>query len=191
MQGPLRSHLSYANVVATLALFVALGGTSFAALMITGRNVKNGSLTSADVKDRSLLRKDFKGGQLPAGRAGPQGAKGDKGDAGDAGAPGTAAAYAAINPNGTLDASRSKNVISSAHPPTNPTGVYCLELPFTPKNAVASVDLSGGGNGASAQTRVPPGMNLSSCGANSEVQVSVLNFNGSAFVDGAVFVNIN
>ena len=46
----IRGKLSYANVVATLALFIALGGTSYAALTITGNNVKNVSLTGRDVK---------------------------------------------------------------------------------------------------------------------------------------------
>ena len=36
--------LSYANVVATLALFVALGGSSYAAIRITGKNVVDGTL---------------------------------------------------------------------------------------------------------------------------------------------------
>ena len=33
----LRSHLSYANVMATVAVFIALGGTSYAAITITVR----------------------------------------------------------------------------------------------------------------------------------------------------------
>jgi hypothetical protein len=88
----LRTRLTYANVVATLALFVALGGSSYAAISITGKNVKNGSLTgkdvknssltTSDVKNRSLLSKDFKSGQLPAGLQGPQGTKGDQGPSG-------------------------------------------------------------------------------------------------------------
>ena len=55
----------YADVTATLALVVALGGTSYAAIKLP----KN-SVTSATVKDRSLLKKDFKPGQLPAGEPG-------------------------------------------------------------------------------------------------------------------------
>ena len=96
MIDPIRRRLSYANVIATIALFAALGGTSYAALTVTGKNVKNNSLsgrdiknsslTSTDVKDRSLLSKDFKTGQLPAG------SKGDKGDTGAAGAAGAAGA---------------------------------------------------------------------------------------------------
>ena len=73
-------------LVAVLALVVATGGTSYAALSITGKDIKNGSVTGKDVKDksltgkdvknRSLLAKDFKRGQLPAG---PKGATGPTG----------------------------------------------------------------------------------------------------------------
>ena len=71
---------SYANVTATLALIVALGGTSYAAIKLP-RN----SVTSATVKDRSLLKKDFRPGQLPAGKRGPQGPAGPAGSAGGGG----------------------------------------------------------------------------------------------------------
>jgi hypothetical protein len=80
------SRLSYSNVMATIAVFIALGGTSYAALKVTGKNVKdatltgkdvaNSSLTSADVKNGSLLVKDFKSGQLPGGGGGGQGTPG-------------------------------------------------------------------------------------------------------------------
>ncbi len=65
---------SPALAVALVALFVALGGSAYAALIITGKNVKNGSLTTKDVKNKSLLAGDFKAGQLPAGPAGKNGA---------------------------------------------------------------------------------------------------------------------
>jgi hypothetical protein len=70
------------KLLATISLFVALGGSAYAAVTITGRNVKDGSLTSADVRDRSLLSKDFKQGQLPAGPQGATGAIGPQGPAG-------------------------------------------------------------------------------------------------------------
>lgn len=76
---------SYANVTATIALIVALGGTSYAAIKLP----KN-SVTSATVKDRSLLKKDFKTGQLPAGKTGKQGPPGPAGTAGGSGATGGA-----------------------------------------------------------------------------------------------------
>ena len=40
----LRGKLTYANVMSTVAVFVALGGSSYAALSITGRDVRNLSL---------------------------------------------------------------------------------------------------------------------------------------------------
>ncbi len=50
----LRHHLTYANVMATLAVFIALGGSSYAALKVTGNNVKDRSLTYRDLKRNTL-----------------------------------------------------------------------------------------------------------------------------------------
>jgi hypothetical protein len=50
----LRRHLTYANVMATIAVFVALGGGAYAAITVTGGDVKNGSLTGKDIKRNSL-----------------------------------------------------------------------------------------------------------------------------------------
>jgi hypothetical protein len=58
----------YANVVATLALVVALGGTSYAAVKVTGKDVKNNSLTGKDVKNNSLTGKDLKKQSVPLDR---------------------------------------------------------------------------------------------------------------------------
>ncbi|MEP6909555.1 MAG: hypothetical protein ABI896_03885 [Actinomycetota bacterium] len=76
--------LSYANVVATLALFIALGGTSYAAVALAPNSVgtkqlKKNAVISSKVKNRSLLARDFKAGQLPRGAQGPKGDKGDPG----------------------------------------------------------------------------------------------------------------
>ena len=62
---------SPALVVALVALFFALGGTGYA----VSRLPKN-SVTSAQVKDYSLLSRDFRKGQLPHGPQGPQGVPG-------------------------------------------------------------------------------------------------------------------
>lgn len=84
----IRRHLSYANVMATVAVFIALGGSSYAALRITGRDVRDGSLTGRDVKNHSIRSRDLAAGvvrQGAAGAQGPVGAKGDLGAKGDAG----------------------------------------------------------------------------------------------------------
>jgi hypothetical protein len=60
----IRRRLTYANVMATLAVFIALGGSSYAALSVTGRNVKNGSLTFRDLRRDTLGGSRIKESQL-------------------------------------------------------------------------------------------------------------------------------
>ena len=56
-----RSRLTYANIVASLALFLALGtGGAYAANEWTGANIKNGTLTGQDIKNGSLKTIDVK-----------------------------------------------------------------------------------------------------------------------------------
>lgn len=74
---------SAATILAALALVVAVSGPTgaFAAVskLITGKQIKNGTVTSKDIADSSLLSKDFKPGQLPAGERGPRGLPGAPG----------------------------------------------------------------------------------------------------------------
>jgi hypothetical protein len=101
-------------VVALIALFVGLGGGAYAAVnfpvnsvgtkqlkdgAVTGGKLSNNAVTSAKVRDGSLLAKDFAVGQLragpqgatgPQGAMGPQGPQGNTGPAGPAGSPGSA-----------------------------------------------------------------------------------------------------
>jgi hypothetical protein len=46
--------LSYSNVVATLALFVALGGTGYAAAKITSSDIKNRTIKGGDIRKNAL-----------------------------------------------------------------------------------------------------------------------------------------
>lgn len=57
----MRIRPSYANVASTLALVVALSGSAYAAAMITGANVKDGTLSGRDVRNNSLTTKDVRG----------------------------------------------------------------------------------------------------------------------------------
>lgn len=110
------------NVVGYVALSVALGGTSYAAVKLPSNSVgmsqlQTGSVTSAKVKDRTLLAKDFKPGQLPAGLTGATGTAGARGAAGDNGAPGPQGPIGATGAVGPTYASQ------FAAPSTVPVGV--------------------------------------------------------------------
>ena len=89
-----------------MALFVALGGASYAAVKIPKNSVGNTQLrkdavTSAKVKDRSLLATDFKTGQLPRGATGATGATGAAGASGVTAANGTSGSALGITLTGT------------------------------------------------------------------------------------------
>jgi hypothetical protein len=55
-----RKHLSYSNVTATAALFVALGGTSYALVRVDSDDVVNNSLRSADLRNNSVRSNDIR-----------------------------------------------------------------------------------------------------------------------------------
>ncbi len=53
----MRKHLTYANVVASLALIVAIGtGGAYAASKITSAEIKNNTIRSVDLKNRKAVR---------------------------------------------------------------------------------------------------------------------------------------
>lgn len=50
----LKTHLTYANVMATLAVFIALGGTSYAVTKINGSQIKDRSVSGKKLKRNTL-----------------------------------------------------------------------------------------------------------------------------------------
>lgn len=101
----MRRLLTPSNAIALTALFIALGTGAYAAIEIPKNSVgtkqlKKNAVTSAKVKDRTLLRRDFKAGQLPAGARGLQGAKGDPGAQGSQGLQGETGAPGATGAQG-------------------------------------------------------------------------------------------
>jgi hypothetical protein len=153
----LRSRLTYANVMVTLLAFVVLGGGGAYAATQLGKNsvgtkqLKNGAVTGAKVKDGSLGAGDFKAGQLPAGPKGDTGPMGPTGPAGAPGSPGAALGYAHIE-HGELDAAHSKGVVAikegvftgGSHTPTT----LCFDLSVSPANVVISPQIGFNSGGA-------------------------------------------
>jgi hypothetical protein len=59
-----RRHLSFANVVACLALFVALGGSAYAASQINGNEIVKHSIGGGKLKNETITSKQVKKGSL-------------------------------------------------------------------------------------------------------------------------------
>jgi hypothetical protein len=87
----LRCHLTYANVAATLALFLALGGAAYAATQLPRNSVGTAQLQREAVTAGKIAKKtrnQLRGARGPAGPQGPQGKPGPKGATGAKGAQG-------------------------------------------------------------------------------------------------------
>src|ERR1035437_6356285 len=145
----LLSHLSYANVMSSVAVFFVLGGGAYAAIssipgpdgVIHGCYQKNkGTLRVVPSKKKCLKSElalqwnqqgkpgvpGLVGAAGPGGAAGQNGSNGANGASGTNGAPGTARAYAHVlpGPSPTFDAARTHGFSAVSH--GGATGVYCL-----------------------------------------------------------------
>lgn len=131
---------SPAMIVAILALFVALGGTVYAASSINGKLVKKNSLPGNRIKKNTVTGTQVKEstlGQVPSALAA---------ETAKTATTANPAAYAHIFGNGAVDGSDAFNIASAnvTHPEE---GVYCLTgLGFAPHAVMAQVD-SGDGPG--------------------------------------------
>jgi hypothetical protein len=127
----LRSHLSYANVMATIAVFVALGGTSYAVTQLPGNSVgskqirknavgtseiRKSAVRSGDIKDRTVALRDISRTARDSlrGQAGPAGPQGPAG-------PKAATLSAAVSARGEYERSVGTSTPGPGHPET---GVY-------------------------------------------------------------------
>jgi hypothetical protein len=135
------------NAVAWVALFVALSGSSYAAATLAANSV-----TSKTVKDRSLMAKDFKQGQLPAGRAGapgPAGTPGRDGSPGPAGPSGPAGAQGRqgnAGPSGPAGPAGPKGETGPAGPSASKrvVGPAEVQIPVGDPTTVVTADLTAG-----------------------------------------------
>jgi Collagen triple helix repeat (20 copies) len=95
----------HGTAVAYLALFAALGGSAYAAVTVTGANIKDGTVTGKDVKNRSLGTGKLSTKAVSSlagqrGPAGPQGPKGNPGEPGPTGPTGPKGETGAAGPQG-------------------------------------------------------------------------------------------
>jgi len=62
--------LTYANVMSTVAVFIALGGSSYAALTISGKSIKKRSIPAKKIKRNSITGKEIRESRLNIRSAG-------------------------------------------------------------------------------------------------------------------------
>jgi hypothetical protein len=165
-----RLNPSPALVVACLALAVALSGAGYAALRLPANSVG-----SRQVINGSLLKLDFKPGQLPRGArgpAGPAGAQGATGPAGPAGAQGAtgpagpAGAQGATGPAGPAGAAGA----AGAQGPPGPVSLTYVASADTPLPA---------GTQQFAVATCPAGMVVTGGGAFTASTNTAVNVNSS------------
>jgi hypothetical protein len=120
-----RPRLTYANVMATVAVVLALGGGAYAAIRLPAKSVGARQLRRHAVTPSKVAKSTvhlFKGRKGARGPRGVQGPKGNRGTKGDKGQPGTARAYGLVSPTGALTKAKNATV---THPGT---GLYCIAL---------------------------------------------------------------
>jgi hypothetical protein len=128
---------SPAFVVALIALFVALGGTTYAATSLPKNSVgsaqlKKGAVTKAKINKKAL--KQLKGNRGPAGAAGTPGEKGDTGPPGP---------LVDTLPTGkTLRGSYSFGGVSAASG-YHPVETLTYQFPLTSSPTINIIDVSG------------------------------------------------
>jgi hypothetical protein len=158
----LADRLTYANVVATLALFVALGGISYAAVKlprnsvgtkhikkgaITADKIRNGAVGSAKIRDGAIQAEDLD--ELPEGEPGRDGLDGRDGFDGADGAPGPPASpefWAVVNADGTEKHGTATTVTKDAAGP----GVYKVDFAADRRACAFLVSLVDGAGSAAA-----------------------------------------
>ena len=171
---PLRGSTAFANVTSMLALTIAMGGTAYAAVTITGADVTDGSLTGRDVRNNtlsdadvatgaiesdeilngSIIGADLRGSLLrrigTAGPAGPKGATGTTGTTGATGATGATGprgdtgAPGPTGPPGAPGASTGLDVYNFHE--FRPTGPSELELPAGTYLVIAKTGITADSN---------------------------------------------
>jgi hypothetical protein len=145
---------SGAALVAIVAVVIAAAGTATAATLITGADVKNGSLTGADVKNGSLSGSDVRNRSLgisdislSARNAlhGQRGAAGSNGTAGAKGATGASGVTGSTGSSGATGATGAPGTTTVSAPGGGFTGTN-PNVTFTGSGVTIAADANSGGS---------------------------------------------
>jgi hypothetical protein len=168
MLAAVRSRLSFANVTACLALFVALGGTGYAAITlphnsvgsaqlrphaVSSTDLATGAVSSRSIHDRTIRIDDLS----MAARASLQGQQGPIGPAGPAGV----AFRAAVPSGGTVAAG---NAVRATH--QGGTNEYLVEFSRDLAGCIPTATLAAVKSGATTEQPAPGRITVEASGAS-------------------------
>jgi hypothetical protein len=141
MGNRIRSHLTFANVIAVVALFLALGGSVYAAGKLNGKTIKRNSLPGNRLKGDSVTGREVNEASLGAVPNAANATNATNATSATNAASAQPVAFAHVLSDGTLETADSKNVGAAVR---QEEGLYCISgLPFTPRGAQATVDAVG------------------------------------------------
>ncbi len=112
MKSPTRKRPSLSLLISIVALIVATGGTSYAAVKIGTRDIQNNAVTSAKIKNNTISSADVRNGSLKSGdfagglASGPRGPRGLPG----------VSRWALIGPDGTITAQSGGFTLVAGYP---------------------------------------------------------------------------
>jgi hypothetical protein len=202
----MRSRLSFerrpspALVISIIALFVAMGGTSYAALKLPKKSVgtkqlKSNAVTTSKVKNGSLRARDFRAGQLPAGARGATGATGPAGADGVADLFGRVATNGTLQPDVTSYPSQAKGLVNAnivKGEAAAATGTYCFNIDGRIASAMVSLDnadAAAADRNLIASVAIDRGEDLGDCpGTHNDARVRIVDGNTAAAQDARFFV---
>lgn len=165
----LHEHISYANVMATLAVFIALGGSAYAVAQLPRNSVgaaqiKRNAVGTSELRNRGVRLSDI---SASARRS----LRGATGAAGPAGPPGVTY-HAAVNSGGTAVRG---NATGFNH--QGGSGVYTLAFGRDVSTCQATAALAAVQNGPTLEQPTPGRVTVAASGAN--LAVSTFDVDGS------------
>ena len=173
----LRDRMTYGNVTATLALFVALGGTSYAVTQLPRNSVgtkqiKKSAVRSSDLKRGAVTSSDIRNGTIRSADIDADTRSSLKGDPGPAGPPGPTY-RAVVNSGGGVVRG---NAVTVDH--QGGSARYAVAFDRDVSGCVATASLSEAQNGPALE--VPPPGRITAGVEGTRALVKTFNADGAA-----------